>query len=248
MISLIVLSLISLLAAAPAGAAIINVSVAPGETLTFTRSTADPDQIAGYTSWAHDHGGFQLVATINFDPSRPAEQWYKYIYDISAENGMPLKKALSHVIIGVTDPSSKSDFVNASPAISDGPKLWHAQPNNQYMPDPPGLYGLKWNAASGGTFHLEFYSYKQPVWGDFYARNGGGTSGWNAAYNANFGLEPGLGATDFSGWIPRPDGGGPGPVPAPSTILLMASGCIALALWRWRRPARAAEEGRNIFT
>jgi hypothetical protein len=230
----VLVGLMLLTAAAPVCADIIRIPMAPGETKVFTRSTADPEQVVGTNYWDHEEGGFQLVATVNYDPSRGADRLYYYKYNVSAEGGLPLQHTLSHVLIGVTEPSSLSDFKDATPAIADGPKTWYTLPNNQYMPGP--LYGVKWNAASAGVFQMEFYTAKNPVWGNFYARCGGGKFEWNAAYNTDFLTEPTISTTDFSGWAPRPNGGAD-PVPVPASLLLVGTGCIALAMWRWRRPA-----------
>lgn len=74
------------------------------------------------------------------------------------------------------------------------------------------------------TTVVSFISTQAPVWGDFYARDGGGNGpGTIYAYNLGFGTDPSFSETNFSNWIARPDGvttPPPGDVPEAASCLI----------------------------
>jgi hypothetical protein len=89
--------------------------------------------------------------------------------------------------------------------------------SNPYMPDS-GIYGLKFNIEDEEltTFVLDFYSNRNPMMGDFYAKDGKlpGSQIFNTVYNSGFGNLTGekIGVPDTS------------VIPAPGAILLAAMG------------------------
>ena len=95
-----------------------------------------------------------------------------------------------------------------------------------------GMYGIKFD-TQGTVF--TFVTYKDPVWGDFYAKGGNSHSsaGHNEAWNANFGSDPDAGDSDFSGWIATPNGGHV--IPEPASMLLLGSGLLGFAGIRRKR-------------
>jgi hypothetical protein len=107
--------------------------------------------------------------------------------------------------------------------------------SNPGMPNPPGyIYGFKWEAPNEDLYPDEpdwlvmtfsFDSTKDPVWGDFYAKDGMDGDAWTYAYNIGFGEDP---SDDFKNWIARPDGAS---VPEPGTMFLLGAGIIGIALF-----------------
>jgi hypothetical protein len=99
---------------------------------------------------------------------------------------------------------------------------------------PDDLYGIKFTptdktAASSYTF--TFQSTQNPVWGDFYAKDGSGGGPpplvWATAWNSSFGSDPTSLTTDFTPWIPVPDTESTR-IPEPSSLLLLVLGSSAV--------------------
>ncbi len=147
--------------------------------------------------------------------------------------------ATSHFILQITDGKLLSDFTRVPTATggnfsSDSPKIWGPQPSNPGIPG--SFYGIKFEGTSGTTTVISFTTLLPPVWGSFYAKGGSDSGVWNSGFISTATSRPGLGVTDFTGWIAVPDGG-THQVPEPSSLLLLAIGlgAVSLASARYRR-------------
>jgi len=180
-----------------------------------------------------------------------------------------LEKGLSHWNLQVSDGVGSDAFSGfLEQYVHDGSEIGYddtfvpdlathtASHGNPGM--PADLYGLKWDTPDveieiegddESTFetldareaHFEFDSTQAPVWGNFYANSGGGHDEDKAvfAHNDGFLSMPTASTTDFTAWIPRPDGDLPVAVPVPAAAPL---GIALLALIGALRVARCAQK------
>ena len=203
----------------------LTVYVDPGS-WSGLRST-DTTGIVAAGSWSGvNNPGFQIKwdIGINFYGG------YDYVYTISGEGGADLGKSLSHWILEVTNPALMSDFTNINRNVEYGPDTHLPTSGNFNMPG--SIYGFKDETTlleeeMGDTLNyvFSFNTYRAPVWGDFYAKDGKTGGVWNTAYNSGFGQDPTIETTDFSDWIARPNGH-TNEVPEASSIILLALGIL----------------------
>ena len=143
---------------------------------------------------------------------------------------------ISHFIVEVSDTFTREDVVGTPTGnyVSYYVDDWYSGPGN---PDMPGdMHGLKFDDTWGLTASFDFYTYRSPVWGDFYAKDGKADGDqFNVAWNAGFNdPDPDDEPDDGSiGWhILVPD---TSEVPEPSAFAALALGLLPLAGLRRRR-------------
>ncbi|MBI2842042.1 MAG: PEP-CTERM sorting domain-containing protein [Armatimonadetes bacterium] len=123
---------------------------------------------------------FSWIVTQNPDGS------WNYNYTFTSTT-----KSVSHMIIEVSPEFTLADIIEGSFQVHQGSvetvsvdEYLPGGGDNPGMPDP--VYGIKFDATSGLTLQLSFDSYRAPVWGDFYAKDGKTGSEMNTAYNVGF--------------------------------------------------------------
>ncbi|MFP4144329.1 MAG: hypothetical protein ACLFV3_04225, partial [Phycisphaeraceae bacterium] len=96
------------------------------------------------------------------------------------------------------------------------------------LPLNPSLNGVKFDFG-GSQARYVIRTYRSPVWGDFFLKNGSdqGEDVW--AHNAGFGTDPAAGETDFNHWIMTPDTAVVVPLPAAAGPGLAALGLLGIA-------------------
>lgn len=150
-------------------------------------------------------------------------------------------KDISHAIIEL----SNDCLAGASPCVwgfvpdvNSGDIRW-------YDPDDPGksnpnlpapIYGVKvnFNDLTSNPAVFSFYSDREPVWGNFYAKDGKDDGVDVTVWN--IGLDPEYANSDqIIHFIARPDTAPQYIIPEPGTMVLMGLGLLALGLWRRKR-------------
>lgn len=215
-----------------------------GGTATNTLSGAEVFATDGWT------GNFSIISTVHQFVDLAGNFVYQYDYTATVPTGA---KNFSHYIIGVTDKpashleGSTTDFWTGT--VESRAFLTPAQYDNTLngqsdigLPTPPGLFGVKFDFDGVTTATATFFSFRAPVYGDFYAADGNVTTVDNHvktvvnvfAYNAGFGTVT-LPLAD--NYIIEPDGvgGRPPGVPVPPSAWLLGSGLVGLGLLGWRR-------------
>jgi len=151
---------------------------------------------------------------------------YKYQWNTA-------EKELSHIIIELTEdigiPPATIGFYDPNLEDSISPsadyEIGYFPPDqgNSNPGMPYEIYGIKVEPIYDMTIFEFWFTVEQPpVWGNFYAKGGGGTEIPGAIYAYNTGYEfPNTGV-----FIARPDGT---PIPEPGTMLLLGAGLIGLA-------------------
>lgn len=208
--------------------------------LVLAMGTAPP---ATAFSGALSSADFSILGTGNWIVTGPTQiEWsvfqnpdasWHYAYTFSHPGG-----ETSHFILETSTNFTTADFLDPSGDYAEAEIGWHDQGSgNPNMPS--SIYGIKFDEAWGLTSLFEFDSFRMPVWGDFYSKNGSaGGYGVNSAWNQGFGMadtDPDAPAMDGSieNHILVPDTQLV-PIPEPSSLLLVGASLIGAFVARRR--------------
>ena len=189
------------------------------------------------------------------DPESNLGLLWKYEYTFSVSGA----KEISHVIIQVSDDFTEDNIFDGTDGLYEfntETSQWELNLDtyNGQGQSNPGLlgsiYGLKWDTTGDPLIYTWWIvTDREPMWGNFYSKDGQYDGGWVYAYNAgllSFPDDPNPLYDDWMGWIVVPNtngGGGTGngngtpfdPIPEPSTMLLLGAGLLGLAAFGRKR-------------
>jgi len=196
------------------------------------------------TLYGTSSGTGDLMTTDGWMSTSTSIQWKVYRTEVGGVEVGPwhydytfyspaTKGNISHLILQVSYDGALGSFDVLDPMDYQGdPDVvaakWYDQNNNENPGWPAGvsLFALKFNQTNTGTgdssiagWELTFDSWRDPVWGSFYAKDGKKSGVWATAWNS--GLE---GGTAF---IAVPDGSY---VPVPAAVILGLLGLTAAGL------------------
>ncbi len=180
----------------------------------------------GNGSWVTDPGDNPdwFPAEIEWEVSPNQDGSWNFAYIMRVYQG-----EVSHFILETSEPLPEEHIFDASGQFTEATigEWFYPGPGN---PDMPGaVYGVKFDETWGTTFTVEFDSWRMPVWGDFYAKDGQtGDAGLNQFWNSGFSLPDPTAPpwdTSVTDHIIRPDSY----IPEPGTITLMGLGLLGLA-------------------
>lgn len=143
--------------------------------------------------------------------------------------------------------STPGNYINTGigPIVADDVGLTGLKGGNPGMPDvddgdpstsadKDDIFGVRFTRDDENEMVVTttvFTTPEVPIWGDFYAKDGG-YDDYVWAYNTGFGTDPTT--TDFANWIPRPDG--VVVIPEPATFIIWSLlGALGLGWWHRRK-------------
>lgn len=168
--------------------------------------------------------------TIQWWVTDNGQSWhYKYVLAVPYQE-------VSHIIVEVSDEFTEENFWNATGNF-DGTSIDDFDQNNGNSHIPTVLHGLKFDNTVGMTLSIEFDSDRRPVWGDFYAKDGGNPPHqiWNAGITSDDPNDP-PSSGSIENHLLVPDT----LVPEPATLAMVAAGGLVCVLRR--RCSSAASE------
>jgi len=175
--------------------------------------------------WASEETNLSWKVYAPTNPENTSGFWlYKYTFTVPTKN-------ISHMIFEVSDSFSENNIKEGSDyPVLDIYSSTSQGNSNPYMPGE--FQGIKWGPGEL-TLSATLVTDKNPVWGDFYAKDGKDQGVLVYAYNKGFTADD-VDPTDapsngsINNHVLAPDTGTP-PIPEPGTLLLIGFGLVGIA-------------------
>lgn len=141
--------------------------------------------VAGDDGWAANLDGFGVKWTV----SQNQDLTWHYKYEFFDKNGALQDKKTSHFIISLSEGVVHDDIIiGENSDIEDWSiDTYGEHESNPGFPTGESIYGVKFGMTNNQDI-VEFDVNRQPMWGDFYAKDGKSDGLWNFAYNTDLGV------------------------------------------------------------
>lgn len=204
----------------------------------------DTGTLIGSSAWGDGDGTIDSVSgrdsilswDVDFGVTNAGTWTYSYTFEVD-------EKSPSHVIIELSESFTANNIFAGTTPEGEGPEVFTAGGGSN--PEMPGdLYGYKWESDDDLlTMSFTMVTDREPMWGDFYAKDGVSEGENVYAYNSMFGQATVAAIDDGNagGFVLVPDtegggGGGAGdPVPEPGTMLLLGTGLLGCGVFLRRK-------------
>jgi len=204
-------------------AVVVMLAMGLNASATLVDSISTTDELTASGDWFTD--GFKVAWEVSPIAGESDYRW-NYSYEFTKSDGSPLTKDVSHFIIQVSENFTSDD-------ISGGlePDWYDEGPSNPGIPGP--IWGVK---VDFGGNSFSFDSTRDPMWGDFYAKDGKASTGdvKNYVYNSDFGEEV-ANVNNYNAPNALDDSDGilhkilvPDTIPEPATMFILGLGSVLL--------------------
>ncbi|MCE5279670.1 MAG: PEP-CTERM sorting domain-containing protein [Planctomycetaceae bacterium] len=229
-------------------AAVLSFCSPAGAAIIYSGSLTWADGgLEGTGLWVDSNGrpgwfGPALDWTVSENPDGS----WDYLYSLSVYRG-----SISHWIIEASPTFQQSDL--KAPFAAEGTfgnievGLFNPGGSNPNLPEP--IYGIKFDDTEGLTLTVGFTSFRRPVWGDAYAKDGKAGGVFNTVWNSGLTAADPLGPPangSLEQHLLVPDTFGTDPIPEPATLSLLAAGALAIMVCRRSRSRFTHVEGGGL--
>lgn len=204
------------------------VMLTPAMATTYTGSLSSSDGgLMGIGAWV-DSG----VSQITWEITQNNDSSWHYEYSLVVPN---TAHEIGHFILETSSTFTEDDVFNESGAFECIEIKSHLATSPGSPELPLDVFGIKFDSTFGRLLSITFDSFRDPVWGDFYAKGGGQVSQqvWNTGLTY---VDPLTAAADGSlnNHILVPD-----TVPEPASLLMISLGAL-IVRGKFRRTKKTA--------